>query len=791
MKKSYGIGSFGKNIWGSSWVTSASKQISRTKTDSKSRDTSGMSAKSDELTPLMKSAISGNANDTWRYIQAGEKVNKSTNDGVTPLMFAAFEGHLDVVRLLISQKVDVNKADCSGDTALLRACDQGHHDTVRYLLNNRANPNHQNSHGENALMYAVRFGDFKLCQLLVEKEVEVNLSNVDGLTALMVAAERGNLDVLSLLLENGSWLMARDNDGDSALRYAALGGSVDTCQLLINKGMDPDLPNNANRTPLMSAVYKGHLDLVKKFTEWGANPNAKNKDGFTSIMYACDQGHDDVVKILLEAGADANDLTAENDTALSFACQDAHENIVRLLLEQGVKVNICNRRDCSQPLHAAVRTGNHTICELLLGYGADKEAHSCIGATPLMLAISEEHRDIVNLLLEKGVNISKADENGISAIDHASQCENKEIKHTIFNAVKFVEILNHLGKALAMNSIDKDKVKQIIRMLANQKKVSRAVKRAYGKPILAQAKNHKRSYVRVNVRALWVKWSQGDSLSSGEESSNTSTEIDLDKEVATDDVTSSTDSDDECSEDLDSDSDYDSVEEENSFLPSTDCLSLDAMKNCDNNNAASDVASRDANTSKLNQLIQNQGSHVGISSSMASVDLHSSNEFKPVRVIPLSLRFGMEIFQRDEEKSSRVRTIALGVRMTNGTPEFDVRENYVGRLINKDASVKKPFPKAINEVYWKDFAVPGPPGEIDLLTQTEIILFFPLEEWRAALGTCLALSSQLTAAPDFNGKSRAVLLFGEPYELPTPIAHLLYAHGINTLYYTHVPKKHL
>ncbi|KNC82699.1 hypothetical protein SARC_05017 [Sphaeroforma arctica JP610] len=282
---------------------------------------------------------------------------------------------------------------------------------------------------------------------------------------------------------------------------------------------------------------------------------------------------------------------------------------------------------------------------------------------------------------------------------------------------------------------------------------------------------------------------------SSSESSSSSSDSDLEKEVCTDDVTSSTDSPDSQLSDLDTDSDYDSMTEENSFMateiPQTPSIGTrvpgGAYVDPYTLGYAGDAPANDL--SRTSTVGSGSGTPQPIAPVIRSIS--QGHDFPPVRAVPLSLKFGMEIFQRNDSQSQSIRTIQIKIRMAEGTPEFDVRENYVGRLLSKEPSVKKPFPKSMNGLYWKDFVVPGPPGDIDLLSPSELLCFYPLEDFRSALGTSLALGTQIAAAPVYNRQLRSVLLFGEPYECPSPISNILYTHGIDVIYYTHVPGKNL
>ncbi len=79
------------------------------------------------------------------------------------------------------------------------------------------------------------------------------------------------------------------------------------------------------------------------------------------------------------------------------------------------------------PLIQACVIGNVKLCILLLTLGVNIDAGSqCAnidtdGETPLMFAIHNQHKDIVEFLLEKDADILKASRGNISAVMECDQ----------------------------------------------------------------------------------------------------------------------------------------------------------------------------------------------------------------------------------------------------------------------------------------------------------------------------------------------------------------------------------
>jgi ankyrin repeat protein len=92
---------------------------------------------------------------------------------------------------------------------------------------------------------------------------------------------------------------------------------------------------------------------------------------------------------------------------LVCAVADADVHTVQRLLDEGVDVN---ERDQLQhtALHHVAASGNFLLCHLLLEAGADVNARGVDGDDPCMLAASQGHSKVLQLLMDKGAQILKS-----------------------------------------------------------------------------------------------------------------------------------------------------------------------------------------------------------------------------------------------------------------------------------------------------------------------------------------------------------------------------------------------
>jgi uncharacterized protein len=367
------------------------------------------------VTPLHEAATIANAAIVNALLKAGANSNAAYGDGETVLMIAARTGNPDVVKALLESGAAVNAAETfRGQTALMLAANENHAPIVSALLAGGANPNartleytfqkltggaggiiHDRPQGGlNALILAARQGARESAEALIAGGADLNATEPQyGLSALQAAIFNGKYALAKLLVEKGAGV----NDGSLYLLVemrnlatysnrpnppdADHGVSpLDVAALLLEKGADPNAPyvksipprqaqGNINvapgSTPLYRAVRAVDLTTVKLLLARGANASQPLTDGSTPIMAAAGlgapRGGDEEVT---EAG-DRNDPV----------------DVLKALVEKGADVNAVSATGMT-PMHYAVQRGTDGIIEYLAGKGAKFDVKNKQGRTP-------------------------------------------------------------------------------------------------------------------------------------------------------------------------------------------------------------------------------------------------------------------------------------------------------------------------------------------------------------------------------------------------------------------------
>ena len=377
----------------------------------------------DGETALMIASLTGKPDAVKMLLDRGADVQpKDPLRGQTALMWAASEGNTAAVALLVSAGADIKEKSKGGFTPFLFAVRGGHLETARVLLDRRANVNDVATDGTSALNMAVVNAYFELASVLLDYGADPNASDPRG-SALHTLAwlrepgadgaagvgntphgppiPQGNLTTLELaekLLKNGANPNARIQWQDK--KFDKEGGTMKNPPLI---QLGRHYLTYIGATPFYVAAHNGDAPYMRLLAAHGADPKMPNVLGITPLIAA--SGLDywegeapgpftgvseaeriEAVKLALELG---NELNAHAD----FGDYKMEGDPQYLLLYYPLNMNELIDKVLGDPrwsgvtaLHAAVVSGQPGIVKFLLERGADVNAKTKLGWTPLTMA---------------------------------------------------------------------------------------------------------------------------------------------------------------------------------------------------------------------------------------------------------------------------------------------------------------------------------------------------------------------------------------------------------------------
>ncbi|RKF82953.1 Glycerophosphocholine phosphodiesterase GDE1 [Golovinomyces cichoracearum] len=199
------------------------------------------------------------------------------------------------------------------------------------------------------------------------------------------------------------------------------------------------------RTPLH---YAAQLEfsiiseiVIKYLQKWNLSSlddnidavDARDNEGLTPLDISVNGGHTSTTKTLLDYEkwlSVSGDITALETKSsklgrlISAATKSNFTSIVKLLIENDVDINWQDGAG-ETALHISARYG-HSKCAEILITGNEKQkadlelAEHKFSWTPLHVACVDGHISVVELLIEKGANLTKLDASGWTAKEHAA-----------------------------------------------------------------------------------------------------------------------------------------------------------------------------------------------------------------------------------------------------------------------------------------------------------------------------------------------------------------------------------
>jgi ankyrin repeat protein len=367
----------------------------------------------DGETALHVVARSGNVEAAKLLLKAGAKVNAVEKfGGQTPLMWAAARRHPQMVELLLSKRADVNARSAVRDYKRVATAES------------RAAPRDRG--GFTPLMYAARGNCRECVEVLLKHKADVNLADPSFVVPLSIAMMNGNWDIAKALVEAGADVNQWDMNGSSPLHVALAN--------LNNAGsrnpLDQDKPNKASAR-----------ELIRMLLDRGANPNqqlyygagfgASADRGMTPFLEACATGDIELVKLLLEHGANPRLATSDGRGPIIMVVNGSRGRGNPFAFPgraRGGAPSGAEDGAAEGPAADAKRANPQVqLIHLLADAGADVKLVGKIhllartrGGSALHYAVrGDGNRQVIQELLDLGLDVNVKDEDGLTALDYA------------------------------------------------------------------------------------------------------------------------------------------------------------------------------------------------------------------------------------------------------------------------------------------------------------------------------------------------------------------------------------
>jgi ankyrin repeat protein len=168
------------------------------------------------------------------------------------------------------------------------------------------------------------------------------------------------------------------------------------------------------------AVNVDNAGGVKQALDRGMDPNARSEQGQHALYLAIRDESPKVVALLLSwPGVDLDAANSAGETPLMMAALKGDLPVMNELLAKGVPAH----RTGWSPLHYAATGPSTDAVRLLLERGAPVDAESANRSTPLMMAARYGAEPSVELLVQRGADMSRRNDRQLDAWDFARNAD--------------------------------------------------------------------------------------------------------------------------------------------------------------------------------------------------------------------------------------------------------------------------------------------------------------------------------------------------------------------------------
>lgn len=327
----------------------------------------------------------------------------------------------------IPQRIKMSRKEIN--EKLIKEARKGNLLAVKSLLSQGADVHYQNSHGYTAFMKACEHCEYST-YLYLKKFIsyEINLQNQNGETALMLASGGSGCEsiVRDLFTHFSSTLnlSLTDVHGNNAYQRAKKEAREDifaTYDAFNNKNRKQNSRQSSIPVTLMKKVEKEESETL----------SCREKNAM--ILEFIQEKDTQTLETYLTNNIEClnQPVNILGTTLLMVAsAQKGNRKTVELLIKQGAKLDKQDKEGMTA-LHLSIEEGAFQNMLLLLHSGANPNASSFRGFTPLMSALcSPKHSQlskVLTLLLSHGANLHLKTVEGKSALDFAKEWGHEEI----------------------------------------------------------------------------------------------------------------------------------------------------------------------------------------------------------------------------------------------------------------------------------------------------------------------------------------------------------------------------
>jgi len=251
---------------------------------------------------------------------------------------------------------------------------------------------------EKAFIKAAGRGDMDAVLVYIDGHINIDAENDEGTTAMIAASKNGHVEVLQRLIALDANVDSRDEKGWSSLTYAVYNGDEETTLVLLDSGAWINTEDEDKRIPLEWAVLEGHDEVAKLLLSRGSKVG-------NAIEFARQNNNKEMEQLLTLQKEKEQDSENFDCSHLSGLINNDNQEKIQMIIEQDLMVVDPGDIRCLYALMAAAKKGNMQMIDVLLEKGIDVNAEDADGESPLIEAAAKGQKEAVELLTTNGADL--------------------------------------------------------------------------------------------------------------------------------------------------------------------------------------------------------------------------------------------------------------------------------------------------------------------------------------------------------------------------------------------------
>ena len=414
-----------------------------------------------QRTSAMEDAcVTGDQEKLYHLLSTGYNPDKLCFKGDLPLNLCIRHGQKECFGDLLKAGANINCVDAKNHPPLFYAVSLGQHEVLRMLAKNGADIGIKDVYKRNILHIACETRQESIALLLINMSHDklAFSQDINNYTPLDYALSTGLEKVGLEMMRIG--VPVNEHIEQGFIFHSLLKQMENITKLIIQQNLtdlNQDDGTPEKWAPIHYAASLGQIAVLKKLVQAGVELDITNAEHQTALHIAAQKGHSACVNLLfnamkvvavellsmdpiseLEEGAGCDTLgpyvDSGGNTVLHYACTKPSlavfsEKVIKLV--QDVEDLPLQNVTGNTPLHYAASAGIYFVSlQLARRWGAygHVDLVNENGNTALHLAMSNGHREVMQMLLEVGADMDILDPGGNSLLHLAVSCSALEPK---------------------------------------------------------------------------------------------------------------------------------------------------------------------------------------------------------------------------------------------------------------------------------------------------------------------------------------------------------------------------